>query len=77
MTVILYPPDARRRDLDNYMKALLDALTQAKVWLDDEQVDSLDIHRGKLVKGGKCSVRLQEHHSFILPDTQDVWDFLE
>lgn len=34
-----YPPDRRRRDLDNIRKVLLDALTHAAVWLDDSQID--------------------------------------
>ncbi len=75
--VILYPPDRRTRDLDNYMKALLDALTLAKVWEDDSLVDNLNIHRGSIVKGGKCAVRISEHHGFIIPDCIDVWNFID
>jgi crossover junction endodeoxyribonuclease RusA len=42
-----YLPDARRRDLDNLLKASLDALTHAKVWEDDSQIRRLTIeHRG-------------------------------
>lgn len=33
-----YPPDRRRRDLDNVAKALYDALTRAGIWGDDSQV---------------------------------------
>ena len=77
LDVILYPPDKRRRDLDNYMKALLDSLTIAKVWIDDEQVDNLNIHRGKIVSGGKCAIRLQQHHGMIFPDNSDIWTYLE
>jgi len=75
--IILYPPDKRTRDLDNYMKALLDALTIAKVWEDDSLIDNLNIHRGSLVKGGKCSVRISEHHGLIMPNNSDVWDYIE
>ncbi|HDK1309235.1 TPA: RusA family crossover junction endodeoxyribonuclease, partial [Escherichia coli] len=36
--IVLFPPDNRIRDLDNYNKALFDALTHAGVWEDDRQV---------------------------------------
>jgi crossover junction endodeoxyribonuclease RusA len=45
-----YPPDNRRRDLDNLMKASLDALTFAGAWLDDSQIVDLRIVRGEVVK---------------------------
>lgn len=83
LDVILYPPDRRCRDLDNYMKALQDALGNpkdgngAKVWLDDSQIDLLPIHRGVLVSGGLTRCRIQEHHGFILPNTPDVWDHID
>ena len=44
--VVLHAPDKRTRDLDNYMKALLDALTLARLWEDDSQIDQLSILRG-------------------------------
>jgi crossover junction endodeoxyribonuclease RusA len=37
----LAPPDGRRRDADNYAKALFDALTHAGFWRDDQQVKDL------------------------------------
>jgi crossover junction endodeoxyribonuclease RusA len=54
--VVLCPPDERRRDLDNVLKALLDALTHARVYGDDEQIDDLRVVRGDLVAGGAVVV---------------------
>ena len=57
--LVLYPPDARRRDLDNVLKILLDSLTYARVWHDDEQVDQISIRRGEPVKSsGQCLVKV-------------------
>ena len=45
VTIHAYPPDNRRRDLDNVLKAALDALTGAGVWDDDSQIADLRIVR--------------------------------
>ena len=58
--VHLYPPDGRRRDLDNHLKILCDTLTHAGVWDDDEQVDDLRIIRMPVEKPGKAIVRIEE-----------------
>lgn len=60
MEVYLYPPDKRKRDLDNYMKGLLDALTEAELWKDDSLIDQLHIFRGEIVKGGAVRVEISE-----------------
>jgi crossover junction endodeoxyribonuclease RusA len=41
------PPDARRRDIDNYNKALFDALTHAGIWEDDSQVQRMLVEWGR------------------------------
>ena len=41
LTIDVYPPDSRRRDLDNINKALLDALVSAKLLKDDSLIDEL------------------------------------
>lgn len=52
-------PDKRRRDLDNLLKATLDALTYAGIWSDDSQIDALTITRAPLV-GGMLKVKIKE-----------------
>jgi crossover junction endodeoxyribonuclease RusA len=44
--IVAFMPDARRRDLDNLMKATLDALQHAQVFADDSQVRDLRIQHG-------------------------------
>ena len=45
MEVLAYPPDRRRRDLDNLFKCLGDSLQHAHVYPDDSQIDHLSIRR--------------------------------
>lgn len=56
MQVTLYPKDRRKQDIDNRIKALWDALTDAGVFDDDEQIDVLMVQRGAIKKGGGCLV---------------------
>ena len=51
--------DRRRNDLDGRIKSLLDSMTQAGLWDDDEQVDELIVRRGEIVKGGSCEVEIK------------------
>jgi len=55
----LSPPDKRRRDIDNYAKSLIDALCQAGIFVDDEQIDLLTIVRCEQKKSGLCQVRIE------------------
>ena len=54
--VTLFPPNRQRRDIDNSLKALLDALQHAGCFDDDEQIDLIHLERKGVVKGGKCCV---------------------
>lgn len=58
--VTVYPPDRRRRDIDNVQKALLDALQHGGAYADDSQIVRLSIEKGDPVDGGKTIVRIQE-----------------
>jgi crossover junction endodeoxyribonuclease RusA len=64
--VMLYPPDKRKRDLDNFGgKSLLDSLVSAKVIVDDSIIDRLVIVRGPIAKGGKCRVYISTVQDLI------------
>jgi crossover junction endodeoxyribonuclease RusA len=52
----LFPPTHRSMDIDNRVKATLDALQDAGVFEDDEQIDELHVVRREVVKGGRCMV---------------------
>jgi len=58
--VVLCAPDRRNYDIDNRLKPLLDALVEARVMRDDEQVDLLTVRRGPVVQGGMVKVWIQE-----------------
>jgi crossover junction endodeoxyribonuclease RusA len=44
---ILYPPDRRKRDMDNAWKVISDACTRAGVWVDDTLIDQLTLIRAR------------------------------
>lgn len=58
--IIAYPPNRARRDLDNLPKAILDALTKARVWEDDSLVHDLRIRWGEVRKGGEIQITINE-----------------
>jgi crossover junction endodeoxyribonuclease RusA len=59
-TLELYPPCNRRRDCDNHAKAVLDAMTHAKVYADDSQIIDLRIRMLPKQPPGKVVVTLRE-----------------
>jgi len=59
VTMVLFPRDKRKIDIDNRIKAVLDALEDAGVFNNDFQVDHLEIIRGKTVKGGGIRVMIE------------------
>lgn len=59
VSLVAMAPDRRARDLDNVLKATLDALTHAGVWLDDSQIDRLTVSRGEITKGGRLVVTIK------------------
>ena len=64
VSVEVFVPDRRKRDLDNLGKSLFDSLTHAGVWGDDSQIDDLRIYRarddkGALIIGGMVKVMVE------------------
>lgn len=55
-----FPPDRRRRDLDNLQKPTLDALQHAGVYEDDSQIDLLVTRRCEPVENGRLEIHLDE-----------------
>jgi crossover junction endodeoxyribonuclease RusA len=58
MEVEVNPPDRRKRDLDNILKALLDSM-QGILYMDDEQIDCLIISRRGVVPSGKITISVE------------------
>lgn len=56
----MWMPRRGKYDLDNYPKVLLDSLTNAKVWTDDDVVDDLRIIRMGVDKPGRVEVLIEE-----------------
>lgn len=57
--VEIFPPDNRRRDIDNVQKALLDALEHGGAYIDDSQIVKLTIQKGAVVAGGSTHVTIR------------------
>lgn len=57
----LYPPDNRKRDEDNYIKALNDALWKCGIIKDDSQIDNAHNywHRENPKKPGRVEIEIE------------------
>lgn len=60
VAIEVYPPDRRRRDLDNLLKGSLDALKHCGVIEDDGDIDDLHVKRGPAEPGGLLLVTMRE-----------------
>lgn len=57
-----YPPDSRRRDIDNSEKSLLDALTQAGVYEDDSLIHKITVTKNQpLPPDGMAIIRISDY----------------
>ena len=60
LSVVLFMPDKRKRDLDNYMKPLLDSLTRCAFYEDDSLVNQLFVYRGAPRLSGSVFIRASD-----------------
>lgn len=60
VTIVAFPPDKRRRDLDNLQKAALDSLTHCGVIEDDSFIDKLEILRGPVKQNGELKLIVEQ-----------------
>lgn len=60
IAILAYPPDKRRRDLDNLLKGLLDSLQYAGIFPDDNQVARLLIERCSIEAPGRLDIKIEE-----------------
>lgn len=65
VTIHAYPPDKRKRDIDNIQKCLLDALEKAHVYENDNQIKDLHTIMCEPCKGGKAVVAIRNIQQVI------------
>lgn len=58
--IMLHAPTRRKYDVDNRIKAILDAMESAGVFQDDEQIDVLEVRRGSVEKDGMALVSVEK-----------------
>jgi crossover junction endodeoxyribonuclease RusA len=60
MRIEVHPPDNRRRDLDNLLKSLWDALQHGGAYHDDSQVVRFEVEKRETIPNGKVIVSIEE-----------------
>lgn len=63
--IILTVGDKRRKDIDNGLKCLLDALEHAKAYKNDSQIVKLDVEKRYSKNNASCLVEITELESSI------------
>lgn len=58
--VVAFPPDRRKRDIDNIFKVLLDSLMYAGYYEDDFQIDRLSVSRAAVCRPGRLEIVIKE-----------------
>lgn len=60
LNIDAYPPDKRKRDLDNILKSLNDSLEYARVFENDNQIAKLIVTRREVEAPGRLVVTIEE-----------------
>jgi crossover junction endodeoxyribonuclease RusA len=60
LTMYAYPPDQRKRDVDNIIKPAVDSLVRGGLLQDDSQISRLLIERRGIIKQGKVIMIIEE-----------------
>ena len=60
VSILAFPPDRRKRDLDNLLKVSLDSLEKSGLFNDDSQIDRIVIERREVKKGGWLRVNIEQ-----------------
>ena len=68
LTIFVWPPDRRLRDLDNLLKSCLDALQHARLYENDGQIDRLTVQRMSVDKPGRIRVTVESVGGPLGPD---------
>lgn len=63
VTLDIYPPDKRKRDLDNVLKLVLDSLQYSQVIDNDCNIYELHVTKKSIVKDGllKISIKIKDN----------------
>jgi crossover junction endodeoxyribonuclease RusA len=61
LKIYAYPPDNRKRDLDNILKVLCDSLVKAQAISDDSKIHQLYIEKCSVAQGGEVIVRIHPY----------------
>jgi crossover junction endodeoxyribonuclease RusA len=65
VAIQVYPPDKRRRDIDNLMKASLDSLQHAGVYEDDSLIHDLHLVKMPPVRGGMLRIFISQFKEYL------------
>lgn len=58
--IAVYFPDNRKRDIDNLLKATLDAIEHSGLFKDDNLISDIRIYKAGKIPGGKLDIKLRE-----------------